>query len=161
MQNKIIRSIAHWWDFNKTKLPLYLMYIAAILFTALIDFSVGKKVILSSHIDAINKVSSIEVALYFFLIYFIAIIQTVLMMNHVKKKSIKSAIIVTAIVMLQLFLVILYVNVFLTEHTRLPSYVMTSSTYFSIGTFASATIVSIIAVVLGWFGVDRHHVVEE
>lgn len=155
-------TIKRWWGFKKHKFSLYLMILSSVVFTALIDFSVGNNNVIVSHIDAINRVSVSSVALYFFLIYFMALLQIATMINCVKSHSPKSMILVTFITILQIIFVILYVQVFFTEHTRLASYKMTQSTYLSIIIFAVGLILSVFATVWAWFFVDwRYKKVED
>ena len=158
VERSLKEKLARWYSFNKQKIPFFFLIISVLAITATLDFKMGNVMELKSHIDAITKVETTIVAFYLFVLNMVVLVQLFMGFSFSKKRSPFNLIFMTILTLIQSGTYILYATVFLTEHTRMPSYQLGGTAVFSIVTIGIGTVLMVIATIFAWIYVDWKYV---
>jgi hypothetical protein len=156
-------AAAIWYTYNKAKIPFYLMLLSTVIITATLDVSRSftNTRPFASHIAAMAFVSNQWVSLYFFVIYFIAIIAFFTSFAYTKTRSKWLTISHTLLTIASVVCSILYISVYLSEWGRLseqPNPIIISSAITSIVIVAASMIFIIASAVFKWIYTDWKYV---
>lgn len=147
-----------WYNYNKYSIPVILTVIGSIIFTVFLDFRTGD-IDFKSHISSINLLTNKIVAFYLFSIYMIALVQVANSMAFSKKRSPVSLILFTLLNIIQVLLVILYVQIFNREVLiRTDGFFLPDYALFSMNVMISGAVFYILATIFAWFYVDWKYV---
>ena len=163
---KVKHAFLHWYSFNKQKIPMILIFIGTILFTAFLDFEVqGSELKLESHIYAIQQLTSSTqnnlTAVFLFLMYLLSAIQLFNGITFGKKRSPVSLISLTIVTIVQLVLAFTYRAAFVTEQATRADYVIDSATRFAYSINIAGALIYVVATVFAWIYVDWKYVKEK
>ncbi len=169
-QNNIKKTFsekfAHWYSFNKQKIPMIFIFIGTILFTAFLDFNVqNTNFNFQSHIYAIQQLTSSTMnnltALFLFLMYLFAAIQLFNGITFNKKNSPVVLITMTFITVVQFTLALLYRSAFINEALTRSDYTIDSATRLAYSINIIGALLFIVGTVFAWIYVDWKYVKEK
>jgi len=159
-------NIQYWYQFNQSKIPMYIMMLGVFFFTAFLDFEVqGTEIKLLSHIAAIQKFINTTqgnlAGFYLFAMFMVSLISLANVIGFAKTQSKFHAIFMTGLTALQVFLNVSYHRVFINETMIRTDYVIDKIASFSYSILYVGSVFFVIATILAWFYVDFHYVKEK
>ncbi|MDR2867586.1 MAG: hypothetical protein LBV55_02890 [Acholeplasmatales bacterium] len=158
-------KLARWYSFNKRKLPMFVMVISLILFTAFLDIKVGNKEVLQTHFTAFTKLADPFwgnlPAVIIFIFFLLPLLGFIITLNFSKNGRLIFAILLTILSLLGIALLGLYIYSYVHETIVRTDYKINTPAINSFIIYSLGVLTFVGSTILTWVYVNYKYVKEK